>query len=196
MESEIEIVKRSDKVLQVSRAVINSFSGLDVDKELTPEELSQKETLIALYDATDGDNWYFNDNWCTDAPLSEWYGVSIGADGKVCSLNLPNNQLKGSLPEEIGLLTGIERLDLHGNWLSGEFPEALFNLTHLSTLDLSDNQLSGTLPSSIGKLNELYYLFLSSNNFTGSLPEELGSLSNLGQVELSYNQFEGIIPEK
>lgn len=196
MESEIEIVKRSDKVLQVSRAVINSLSGLDVDKELTPEELSQKETLIALYDATDGDNWYFNDNWCTDAPLSEWYGVSIGADGKVCSLNLPNNQLKGSLPEEIGLLTGIERLDLHGNWLSGEFPEALFNLTHLSTLDLSDNQLSGTLPSSIGKLNELYYLFLSSNNFTGSLPEELGSLSNLGQVELSYNQFEGIIPEK
>lgn len=61
--SDIEIVKRSDKTLHISRAVIQSFSSVDVDKELTPDELSQREALIALYEATNGDQWYRNDNW-------------------------------------------------------------------------------------------------------------------------------------
>lgn len=31
--------------------------------------------LTALYESTGGDGWTHNDNWCSDKPLNEWYGV-------------------------------------------------------------------------------------------------------------------------
>ena len=34
-----------------------------------------RAALVALYNATDGPNWVINENWLTDAPLGEWYGV-------------------------------------------------------------------------------------------------------------------------
>ena len=35
---------------------------------------SDRETLIALYHATDGPNWKDNTNWLSTAPLDEWQG--------------------------------------------------------------------------------------------------------------------------
>ncbi len=39
--------------------------------------------LVALYESTDGPNWVNNENWLTDAPLGEWYGVDTDRDGRV-----------------------------------------------------------------------------------------------------------------
>ena len=44
--------------------------------------------LEALYNATDGPNWLNNDNWLSDAPLGEWYGVDTDASGRVTGLVL------------------------------------------------------------------------------------------------------------
>ena len=38
-----------------------------------------RDVLVALYLATDGDNWANNDNWLSDAPISTWYGVTTDA---------------------------------------------------------------------------------------------------------------------
>ncbi|MFR9546167.1 MAG: hypothetical protein SNJ29_11400 [Rikenellaceae bacterium] len=35
-----------------------------------------RENLIKLYNSAGGANWTRNDNWCTDAPLNEWYGIT------------------------------------------------------------------------------------------------------------------------
>ena len=32
---------------------------------------TDREALVALYNATDGENWYRSDNWLSDAPLGE-----------------------------------------------------------------------------------------------------------------------------
>ena len=40
----------------------------------TPE--SDRAALVALYEATDGENWTNNTNWLSDRPIGEWYGVS------------------------------------------------------------------------------------------------------------------------
>ena len=42
-----------------------------------------RAALVALYNATDGPNWVSNENWLTDAPLGEWYGVDTDASGRV-----------------------------------------------------------------------------------------------------------------
>jgi hypothetical protein len=37
----------------------------------------ERDILKELYILTGGDSWRRNDNWCSDAPLSEWYGLKV-----------------------------------------------------------------------------------------------------------------------
>ena len=46
---------------------------------------TDREALVAFYNATNGKNWRYNDNWLSDAPLGEWYGVNTNGDGRVIS---------------------------------------------------------------------------------------------------------------
>ena len=103
-----------------------------------------RAALEALYDATNGANWSSNDNWKTDEPLGQWFGVRINnSDGRVTRLDLNYNQLSGTIPAELGNLSSLTELELGGNQLSGTIPVELGNLTRLTTLDLNYNQLSG-----------------------------------------------------
>ena len=43
--------------------------------------IDERPFLGALYLSTDGGNWTRNDNWLTDAPLGEWYGVTTQRHG-------------------------------------------------------------------------------------------------------------------
>ena len=67
---------------------------------------SDRAALVALYRATDGPNWRESWNWLTDQPLGEWYGVQTDDAGRVVALSLLANDLAGSLPPELGRLTG------------------------------------------------------------------------------------------
>jgi len=109
------------------------------------------EALIALYRATDGDNWNANSNWLSDNPVGTWHGVSTNDAGRVQALNLNDNQLDGHLPDELGNLAGLRSLNVAGNRLSGPIPEEMANLP-LVSLDLSRNQLSGPIPAGLGEL--------------------------------------------
>ena len=54
----------------------------------------EREALIALYNATDGDNWTCNDGWL-GAPGTEcsWYGVTCDTEENyVSQLNLMDSQ--------------------------------------------------------------------------------------------------------
>ena len=57
---------------------------------------AERDALVALYRATGGDTWGKKQGWCTDAPLSEWYGVKV-SDGRVVELNLMQNNLQGEV---------------------------------------------------------------------------------------------------
>ena len=61
---------------------------------------TDRAALAALYNATDGENWYDN-NWLSDAPLGEWRGVTTNDDGRVIELSLSYNKLSGELPPEL-----------------------------------------------------------------------------------------------
>lgn len=84
-----------------------------------------RNILIALYEATGGNQWTDHSNWTTDAPTSEWYGVTTNQEGRVIAITLPDNDLKGLLPADLKGLSELQRLVLNGNQLSGKFPEEL-----------------------------------------------------------------------
>ena len=49
---------------------------------------TDREALVALYNATDGPGWDDDENWLTDAPLDDWRGVEIDDNGRVTELDL------------------------------------------------------------------------------------------------------------
>ena len=102
---------------------------------------------MALYEAAGGDNWVNSDNWLTDTPLSEWYGVTVEGDA-VTGLDLADNGLAGQIPEGFRRLNRLDYLYLEGNSLAGEIAQVLSELDGLRELYLADNQFTGCIPIS------------------------------------------------
>ena len=155
---------------------------------------SDREALMALFEATNGANWHNSTNWGTDADLSDWYGVWTWG-GRVTQVVLRGNGLSGQIPAALEGLDALRRLDLsyHAN-LTGGIPPELGNLGELSTLALVGTSLSGGIPPELGNLSSLHALDLRHNNMSGELPPELGGLSSLEILYLINIGLEGGIP--
>ena len=116
------------------------------EKDVTNCADPDRDALTALYNGTTGVNWTTSTNWLSYEPLDTWYGVTADNSGRVTELSLMNNNLNGSLPSEVGVLTSLKTVNLALN-------PALY----------------GPLPSSLTDLN-LEYLILNGTNLC--LPAE------------------------
>ncbi|KAI7755138.1 hypothetical protein M8C21_026008, partial [Ambrosia artemisiifolia] len=111
-------------------------------------------------------------------------------------LNISNNFLTGTIPNEFGKMEMVQAIDISNNNLSGGIPVAFQNCRNLQSLDLSGNQLSGSVSDEIfPTLNLLSNINFSRNQLEGSIPERMGNLTLLTSVDLSQNKFNGTIPE-
>ncbi|MBA0730268.1 hypothetical protein Golax_000001, partial [Gossypium laxum] len=111
------------------------------------------------------------DNWTTSHSFCNWTGVTCGAKHKrIKALNLPNMNLIGTIPPELGNLSFLASLNLSGNGFHGDLPGELGQLSRLKLVDLSFNFFTGEIPSSFGRLNQVSDLVLSNNNLTGAIP--------------------------
>ena len=153
-----------------------------------------RDALVALYNATNGPGWKNQENWLSEAPLDQWYGVLTDSGGSPIRLDLSDNRLVGPIPPQLGNLSSLIHLNLYGNQLSGPIPPKLGSLSELVYLWLSENQLTGPIPPELGDLSGLISLWLSENQLTGPIPPELGSLSELEALELRVNELTGPIP--
>ncbi|CAM9629785.1 unnamed protein product, partial [Scytosiphon promiscuus] len=114
----------------------------ETGKALSGTTLTDRDVLLALYNATGGAKWRRNDNWNTVAGLGRWYGVEANG-GRVVKLCLSDNNLRGHIPPLLGTMGSLKTLDLSFNSFHGPIPEELGGLTALQTLDLRRNQLAG-----------------------------------------------------
>ena len=184
-------------------ATITAMAGDAQGSSGIKVENPDRAALVALYHATDGTNWVNNENWLTDAPLEEWYGVGTDGYGRVVRLVLRGTTsgsqtrphgLNGPIPPELGSLTKLVSLSLDLNELSGSIPLELGNLANLERLELPDNRITGLIPPQLGNLTQLTDLELDDNDLTGPIPPELGNLTRLTNLELDDNNLTGPIP--
>lgn len=152
---------------------------------------SDSLALVALYNATGGNNW--TNTWNLNQPVNSWQGVVLNDDGRVSELNLSYNGLSGSMPPEIGSLVEITSMYLIGNNISGDFPSEMSNLTNLKYLNLNYNNI-GSINASIGHLTNLEFLHLTHNNI-GGIDSAVGNLTNLKHLYLNYNNIGGLPSE-
>ncbi len=66
-----------------------------MDVEL-PAEDEVREYLIRLFNDTDGPNWRFRGNWCSDLPISQW-GPEVKYENGRLSLILGERELNGDI---------------------------------------------------------------------------------------------------
>ena len=97
-----------------------------------PVPESERAALIALFEATGGPQWKHKVGWLGPAGTEcNWHGVEC------------ESKYKGST-------TNVISLDLHNNDLRGTVPHAFGDLPHLKWLHMSgESNLSGKLPGSL-----------------------------------------------
>ncbi|MBI3585697.1 MAG: hypothetical protein HY088_01040 [Ignavibacteriales bacterium] len=171
--------------------------------------------IESLFSATGGTAWLNKTNW-QSGRVPGRYGVAVRS-GRVVSIDLPANNLIGTLPQGLENLTALRKLNLSGknyhhdmqvqphsqslerfnaNRISGQIPTNIGQLTALEFLDLSNNLLNGTIPSQLSALQQLRWLNLSENfDLGGTIPSSLGSLLNLELLDLyRVGRLTGSIP--
>lgn len=164
----------------VSRQITVTQEGVDIERE----------ALIEFYESTGGDDWVNNTNWCSEKPVSEWFGVEVTSEGSVKGINMYYNNLSGTLPDIFDKLINFQHIALSGNNLTGELPQSLY-LRDIESVYIAQNQLGGSLSEKIGNWKKLTSFDVSQNNFTGTIPSALGNLSELTYCNLMLNRFSG-----
>ncbi|MCY3895576.1 MAG: hypothetical protein OXG17_03790 [Chloroflexi bacterium] len=155
---------------------------------------SDRAALEAFYYATGGPAWNNSNLWLSSAPLQAWHGVWANEDGRVTSISLKNNNLRGVLPSRLGDLAYLRGIEIRENKLRGVIPPGLGRAKELDWLNLSDNQMEGTIPDSLQGLTKFRRLSLDNNSFEGEIPAWLGNFPRLRDLHLRNNQFRGRIP--
>ncbi len=182
--------------------VVLFFAGLMILFAFAAEATiptQEREALIAFYNSTMGPNWYSSYDWLGPVGTECWWsGVWCDvSQTTVVEIYMPENNVAGTIPPEIGDLTGLEFIYLPGNHgLGGPIPPEIGNLTNLEVVVITQNGIEGTLPPEITGLVSLRHLVLTNSQLSGPLPAEIGSLQALEYLDLSGNPINAGLPQE
>lgn len=192
--------ERNQALLWLSQNDARANSDVLVRRNLqvqAPDDIIQRYLLALFYYATGGPNWTNATNWLTSASECTWLGVACedtSDSGRVTSIELPSNNLGGSLPEELAQLTALQSIELPLNMISSTLPSSIGSIETLTSLSLNDNLLVRKIPTEFGMLSSLQTLQINNNRFSGNIPTEFGLLAGLQVLDASDTLLFGEIP--
>ncbi|WCJ28018.1 receptor like protein 35 [Euphorbia peplus] len=108
------------------------------------------------------------------------------------TLVLSRTNFSGSLPESVGVLVNLTRVELDNCNFSSIIPSSMENLAELTYLDFSFNNFIGQIPLLV-RSRKLVYLDFSFNNFIGQIPLLVRS-RKLVYLDFSHNNLSGKVP--
>lgn len=113
---------------------------------------SERSILESFYKALDGDKWEHKENWLSDKPLNEWYGITTDEEGKVVKIQLSDTMM-GKVPANLKHLRKLQ--SLHLNCIAGGIRLEANNYPSLKELGLHGyiNQLTVENCSELEKLS-------------------------------------------
>ncbi|MGB1293829.1 MAG: leucine-rich repeat domain-containing protein [Flavobacteriales bacterium] len=127
---------------------------------------TEKNALIEIYNATNGDQWTNNTRWLQNNNVSSWYGVTV---------------------ELVGGEKHVTKLSLYNNNLNGFIPDAIADLPYLKEINFGYNNLSGGISSNTSTLDSLENINVRNCQIPGVL--DLSNNPNLSQVTATTNSF-------
>jgi hypothetical protein len=202
--------------LALKQLVASNNQALSTCHAVDQSRLNQRFAYLAFAFSTGhgGTDWFAKPNEC------QWWKVTCNINNTVIKLdllsqdlagtipndvglwtgltnfNVGNNQLIGSLPSSIGLWTGLTSFDAYDNQLVGSLPSSIESWTNLTNFDVGYNKLVGSLPSSIGLWTGLTVFGVTANRLVGSLPSSIGAWTRLKTFLVDNNKLIGMVPKE
>lgn len=166
--------------------------------------LTEREILDAFYADTAGAQWISRDQWATAAPICSWYGVTCdnpNADKGVISLQLPDNNVARTIPQQLYQMPNLRILNLKGNPIQEASFDGLGLVSEdikdrgtpspLEVVDFTECLLTGAegIRFAAPTLNELRL----TKNQIAYFPSDIYALTNLQKLYINYNPMKGIL---
>ena len=177
---------------------------------------SELNILLDVFNACGGNEWNNKYGWDSSTDYcSQFYGVECDGAGRVTTLDLSSNNLKGTIPQSVFQLKSLRKLSLSTNPIRLSFEgiaaaeklielhlrntnidsiQGVGNCANLQVLNVADNILGGAVPDDIYRITTLKKINLGHNSFTGQLADVIGGMTSLESLLLYHNQFTGRIP--
>jgi Leucine-rich repeat (LRR) protein len=174
--------------------------------------LTQRYVMAVFFFATGGPTSWIDDlRFLSNYSVCEWPnidGTEVGArtdnevdcneNGEIVKIRIESNNLTGTIPKEIGVLTKLDIFTTGENeGVIGTIPPEMGELSLLTFLQFANDSLSGTLPDTLHKMKGLETFSVFKNNLQGTLPakflRETGF--NLQILDVAQNWFNGTIPD-
>lgn len=182
-----------------------------------------RSVLVELFVALGGEKWDDNENWTKEDDFCTWYGITCWdmgdiKDGRVRKIELPNNNLRGTVPETIYSVQHLTTVDLSRNDVVMAFnniQESMhifsINVARTNTKDFDgienanpffrqlyadQTPLSGTIPREIYGIQNLEVLSLQECGLSGEIEDGLFGVASLRELHLSNNDFAGNLPDR
>ncbi|KAL3797761.1 hypothetical protein ACHAW5_004376 [Stephanodiscus triporus] len=161
-----------------SRALQGGSLELDIDEALmaavaaTNTSSLERSALTDFYHSTNGMGWTVRTGWLDPSvDHCDWHGVECddANGGATVRLELPSNDLSGTLTPRIAELMHLEVLNVNDNGIKGSIPTEISLLSNLTRLQLSYNVLTGS-GTNFGNLSRLRLIHLHGNRLSGSIP--------------------------
>ena len=165
---------------------------------------SERSILESFYKALDGDKWEHKENWLSDKPLNEWYGITTDEKGKVVKIQLSDTMM-GKVPANLKYLKKLQYL--HLNCMAGgirlevnKYPSlkelglngyinllTVENCPELEKLSLTSRYFDVSHVDNCPKLSSLELIgYNISNIIKEELDLNLSSLQNLSELRMQY----------
>lgn len=226
----------SPESLALQWLVLEDPLQLDAAKDEDQFQISQRYALMTLWYNSDF-TWANETNWLLGQEC-DWYGIScisliapaqagveVSKSGSaamqvVTRINLEGNNVQGSIPADLALLSFVTSLNLADNVIEGALPGSLAQMgsleellldrnllamdlstydfsplaASLQLLDLSNNGFIGLLPASLWTLTSLELLVLDNNGFTGPISADVSQLTQLSKLWMVPFSFISVHP--
>lgn len=176
------------------KAEMDQEGDQKLQDKITAEE---REALVALYKALNGENWYDQYKWCTDAPITDWENLYFDYDKNgLLYLDWINlacaNNISGVIPRDLEKLSSLRKLCISSSSLDGleeAVPEWIGNMSNLHVLSLVGFSQESELPESFQKLKKVNEISIVSSHLTSVSDNIYEELPLLTKLDLQYNQL-------
>ena len=102
--------------------------------------------LESFYFGTSGYDWNNQSEWLVNQDPCKWFGITCNNE-QVTQIELPGNNLSGSIPEGLGQLGQLDTLDLSFNQLRGAVPFSIAQIgSNASFCSLAQNDTGLCMP--------------------------------------------------
>jgi PT repeat/Leucine rich repeat N-terminal domain len=144
----------------------NPQGDLSICLEEDRKRLNQRFAYLAFMFSTNGKNspsWFSNPNECS------WTGITCTGT-TVTELDLSSTGLAGTIPDDVGLWTGLTFFGVNINQLVGSLPTSIGLWSSLTTFAVHNNKLTGTVPKQVANWAYINIALFHKNMLNGAMP--------------------------